>query len=179
MKWLPTMLLICLPIFTAERSLLQFQNGHSANIGKKCEISSGSSTCGRAFCFCVQLFEELYSYDAHEADVVASVCVCSWSFFYNSLLGAVQSFDSGTVVVKTRLLLINIQRYLGNSWHQQSGSNQRSTMVEPWFSSLEALHLFWKLQNCFTEYCVWSPHLCYFMMALQHLKSFSYSKLPP
>jgi hypothetical protein len=52
-------------------------------------------------------------------------------------------------------------------------------MVEPWFSSLEALHLFWKLQNCFTEYCVWSPHLCYFMMALQHLKSFSYSKLPP
>jgi hypothetical protein len=109
------MLLICLPIFTAERSLLQFQNGHSANIGKKCEISSGSSTCGRAFCFCVQLFEELYSYDAHEADVVASVCVCSWSFFYNSLLGAVQSFDSGTVVVKTRLLLINIQRYLGNS----------------------------------------------------------------
>ncbi len=148
-KWLPTMLLICLPIFTAERSLLQLQNGHSANIGKKCEISSGSSTCGRAFCFCVQLFEELYSYDAHEADAVASVCVCSWSFFYNSLLGAVQSFDSGTVVVKTRLLLINVQRYLGNSWHQQSGSNQRSTMVEPWFSSLEALQLFWKLQNCF------------------------------
>jgi hypothetical protein len=31
------------------------------------------------------------------------------------LLGAVQSFDSGTVVVNTRLLLINVQRYLGNS----------------------------------------------------------------
>ncbi len=173
------MLLICLPIFTAERSLLQFQNGHSANIGKKCEISSGSSTCGRAFCLCVQLFKELYSYDAHEADAVASVRVCSWSFFYNSLLGAVQSFDSGTVVVKTRLLLIIVQRYLGNSGHQQSGSNQRSSMVKPWFSSLEALQLFWKLQNCFTEYCVWSPHLCYFMMGLQHLKSFSYSKLLP
>jgi hypothetical protein len=31
------------------------------------------------------------------------------------LLGAVQSFDSGTVVVKTRILLINVHSYLGNS----------------------------------------------------------------